>query len=543
MTSSRRALTDPVGGPVSKQRKADLRTGRVFWLDLAVFFCLLVLGAASLPIPFGGDQGLNLLIGQLIAEGGAPYRDVWDLKHPGVFLFFAAAGALFGFNEIGIHVFELLWMLTLALLVRVVAGRWLDDRASASLAPVLTVGLYYAVASPFHLTQTEAIVGLPLLACLWCTVEASRVQRGTRAWLAGSGLAAGIVAVFKLPYLALAITFWLLAIRDLKCRGVGLRHAVITSAPWIVAGVLIPVVATVAFLFDKGVAALAFWTFFKHPVEVASVIAPEPRRLLYAIRFWIVSTGPALALATIGMADALRRRMDLMTTALSAWLVIGVLLIVTQAISWWEYHFFLLLVPVGLLATRGVERAKTLLTSWLKPSQYRLGRTVGALALMVCFVPQLGAATRTAALTWSSRPLPFSREGLAAFQDRYYADYGVIRARTAFLREPGSHPGPIYVIDTPIYYVHAGRMPAIPLLIPWFHPTDRLWRRWLSELKMARPCYIRVSPWALQAIVDDRPSLRKEVARIVPLIESRYERLRSDDGGTWYLRRDLGPGR
>jgi hypothetical protein len=516
---------------------------RASWRDIAIFLAILAVGMGQLPTPLGGDQALNLLMGRLIYQGGSPYQDLWDLKHPGVFLFFATAGALFGFNEIGIHAFELLWMLTLALLVRVVAGRWLDDGASASLAPVLTVGLYYAVASPFHLTQTEAIVGFPLLACLWCTIEASRVQRGTRAWLVGSGLAAGIVAVFKLPYLALPISFWLLAIRDLKCRGVGLRHAVVAGAPWIVAGVLIPVVATVAFLFDKGVAALAFWTFFKHPVEVASMVAPEPRRLLYAIRFWIVSTGPALALASIGAADALRRRMDLLAAALVAWLVVGVVLIVMQTISWWEYHFFLLLVPVGLLATRGVEIAKTLLTSWLKPSQYRLGHRVSALALMVCFVPQLGAATRTAALTWSSRPLPFSGEGLAAFQNRHYADYGVIRARTAFLREPGSHPGPIYVIDTPIYYVHAGRMPAAPLLMPWFHPTDRLWRRWLSELKMARPCYIRVSPSALQAIVDDRPSLRKEVAGIVPLIESRYERLRSDDGGTWYVRRDLGPGR
>ncbi len=514
------------------------------WRDITIFLAILVVGISRLPAPLGGDQALNLLMGRLIYQGGSPYQDLWDLKHPGVFLFFAAAGALFGFDEIGIHVFELLWMLTLVLLVRVVAGHWLEDPASTSLAPLLTVGLYYAIASPFHQTQTEAIVGLPLLACLWCTFEASRAQSGTGVWLAASGLAAGIVAVFKLPYLALAITFWLLAIRDVRRRGVGLGRANVTAAPWIVLGLLIPIAAVVAFLFDKGVATLAFWTFFEHPVEVASVIAPEPRRLLYAIRFWIVSTGPALALATIGIADALRRRrMDLMTTALTAWLVIGVLLIVAQTISWWEYHFWLLLVPVGLLATRGVQSVMALLTSWLKPSQYRLGRTVGALALMACFVPQLGAATRSAALAWSSRPTPFSADGLAVFQDRHYADYGEIRARTAFLREPGSHPGAIYVIDTPIYYVHAGRMPAMPLLMPWFHPTDRLWRQWLSELRTARPCYIRVSGSALQAIVDDRPSLRAEVAGVVPLIESRYDRLRSDRGGVWYVRRDLGPGR
>ena len=76
ITLSAPSSTDPVEGPVSKERREKVRTGGVLWLDVVVFLCLLVLGAASLPIPFGGDQGLNLLIGQVIADGGAPYRDV-----------------------------------------------------------------------------------------------------------------------------------------------------------------------------------------------------------------------------------------------------------------------------------------------------------------------------------------------------------------------------------------------------------------------------------------------------------------------------------
>jgi hypothetical protein len=76
------------------------------------------------PESFFGDQALNALMGKVIASGGAPYADLWDLKHPGVFFFFAAGGMLFGFDEVGIHLFELLWMLVTALAVRVMAGRW-----------------------------------------------------------------------------------------------------------------------------------------------------------------------------------------------------------------------------------------------------------------------------------------------------------------------------------------------------------------------------------------------------------------------------------
>jgi hypothetical protein len=126
---------------------------RWFLLDVGVFAAILIVALARLPEPLFGDQALNMLMGQTIAEGGSPYVDVWDLKHPGVFFFFATAGALFGFKELGIHLFELLWMLSLAVLVRMVAGSYLRCRLAASLAPALTIGHYYALTTGYHLTQ------------------------------------------------------------------------------------------------------------------------------------------------------------------------------------------------------------------------------------------------------------------------------------------------------------------------------------------------------------------------------------------------------
>jgi hypothetical protein len=93
-------------------------------LDVIVFTAVTFVGLARVPESFFGDQALNALMGKVIASGGAPYADLWDLKHPGVFFFFAAGGMLFGFDEVGIHLFELLWMLVTALAVRVMAGRW-----------------------------------------------------------------------------------------------------------------------------------------------------------------------------------------------------------------------------------------------------------------------------------------------------------------------------------------------------------------------------------------------------------------------------------
>ena len=129
----------------------------------------------------------------------------------GRLLFFAAGGAVFGFNELGIHLFELLWMLSLGILVRVTAGRYVRCRAVASLAPALTVGNYYALTTGYHLTQTEALIGLPLLLSLVATVKAARLDcRRPRMWLLLSGVCAGIVFVFKAPYLVLPVLFWVL---------------------------------------------------------------------------------------------------------------------------------------------------------------------------------------------------------------------------------------------------------------------------------------------------------------------------------------------
>jgi hypothetical protein len=50
---------------------------------------------------------------------------------------------------------------------------------------------------------------------------------------------------------------------------------------------------------------------------------------------------------------------------------------------------------------------------------------------------------------------------------------------------------------------------------------------------------VRVAPAALEGIVGHRPSLRDDVAGVVPFIERRYRVLNRDEDGTWYIRRDL----
>ena len=68
------------------------------WTVVALTF-VIALGLSKLAYPLMGDQALFLLGGRTIDGGGILYRDFWDIKPPGIFLFYFIAGKLFGFSE------------------------------------------------------------------------------------------------------------------------------------------------------------------------------------------------------------------------------------------------------------------------------------------------------------------------------------------------------------------------------------------------------------------------------------------------------------
>ena len=71
----------------------------------------------NLPQPFTGDQALFTIRASEMSDGKILYRDLWVPKQPGIFYFYFVGGMLFGFNEIGVHTFELLYMTALSIVL------------------------------------------------------------------------------------------------------------------------------------------------------------------------------------------------------------------------------------------------------------------------------------------------------------------------------------------------------------------------------------------------------------------------------------------
>jgi len=524
-----RVSAEGVGSPV-----------RRFAVDAAIFASILIVGFARLPTPFTGDQALNMLMGRVVADGGAPYLDLWDLKHPGIFLFFAAGGALFGFTEIGIHLFELLWMLALAVAVRLTAGRYLLNEVAAALAPALTVGFYFAVATGVHQTQTEVIVGLPMLCSLaFAAAAVRRGARGSAALWFGSGVTAGLVALFKAPYVLLPLIFWVLSLVELRrAQGVAWRQAIRGSAPAAIAGLLIPVAAIVVYLLLKDALGVAWWTFVVFPRQAAAE-TPLDLQLLRDGTVWFVRTFTVpLALAVIGASDRLRRGWELWTVALVAWVAVGGVLIWAQVIGWWSYHYLLLLVPIGLLAAAGVETLWRVARSAGLTSRRVAAVTAMFVLILLTWAP-VAVAVRSIADFLRARPLPLTSDAARAFQIEGDPAYSYASRTASFLREQGSHPGPIYVFASPILYVLPDRRPAISLLATWFDPTSEAWERMMRELTAASPPYIYMGNGAIASLTAENPAIADDARALRSWRDEWYRELRRDAGGTWYIRRDL----
>src|SRR5512144_1077164 len=143
---------------------AHLVTSRLPVVAWYVISLLLIaaFGALKLPLPLHRDGATFLWLASQLDRGAVLYADVWDVKQPGIFIFDYLAGRMFGFSAEGVHLFELLWQSTFAVIVMIALRPALEHRWLAAVAPVAFLAGYYIFCEAHQQTQLEILVGLPL---------------------------------------------------------------------------------------------------------------------------------------------------------------------------------------------------------------------------------------------------------------------------------------------------------------------------------------------------------------------------------------------
>jgi hypothetical protein len=300
------------------------------------------------------DQTLFLRGAEVIRDGGVLYRDLWDIKPPGIFLLYFLGGELFGFTDVGIHLFELAILVGFA----VVAFLWLRfsiGPRAAWLGAFLAVLFYYAISDEGVFGNAEGWACLPAAIAGFGLLAPRSTGR-----LALAGLCAGLLILLKLFYGLIFAAFGLMFLifdRDASRR----------VRTWVVLliSAAVPVVATVAWFAYRGALPGLYHAVFTVPYEARYIVDPMKRLDILRFGFWNfwADIRPLRLLLVPALWAACAKRHDrkmLMAFAfLVAWIGAGAIGILLQFQSWWQFHWLLILPPVALLAGFGLDWALT----------------------------------------------------------------------------------------------------------------------------------------------------------------------------------------
>jgi len=497
--------------------------------SLCVLAAIAFFGVSRLPDGLGPDQALFLVGARSMSAGGVPYRDFWDVTPIGSFLFYLAAGRLFGFTDLGVHLFELLYMLLFAVSLIVALGRTFGSRTGC-VAALVTVGGYYLVGDEWWMTTSGILATFPTFVVLAALALAAEHPDQTR-WLAVAGLAAGGVFLFKPVLFAIPLAICL-------CWAVVMSRRV-TRAHWIVlAGfTLLPVAGLIVWFARHGALRLLVDTMITTPAEIARTVVLGDRLpiLRASIKWLIVNLAFVLFLAGAGLYrswtvtrvshDRADRRELFVPLALVVWVVTATGVILVQVWSWWVSHWLILLVPLGVLGALAFQRDRSGVPARPSPRW-----PIVVVTLLLAYPLERNAwdivkgfPASLAALRADQRP---------AYQSARVTWYAERQADLSFLTEPGRRPGALFAWGNPYIYLADGtRALGSTILAPPMVTTPALYARMLSELEKTAPVYIYLKRRPHEAAFLAAPDRRA-------FLDDHYDVARRSPYGTWFQRRD-----
>ena len=492
------AMSAPASRPVTRKVARPL-------LVLAFLICGAALLAPLLTYPLGRDQAVFATAGRIIANGGVPYKDAWDMKPPGVFYLFWLSFTLFGPSESAPRLLDLFWSLATAAAIWALARRIFSEWAGVA-AAFLFLLRYIGHDYYWHTTQCDGFASLPLALAALALVAAE--EKKSVWWAGACGALVGFAVVFKFTlgiFLALPLVALIAAAgepaRRRAARAVfylGGCAAVLAAVAGLIwkAGAL-QQMTEIIFVWNSQYARLQTPGLPGHNAvaELANLLVGSPNRLLFPIGL----------LALVGAADLCLRP----TSGRNRWLVpawaIAILAQVWIQGRYYSYHWLPALPPLALLAAQGLRTISRPLRAAASP---RAARALSALGLAVLF--GFLSFAHWNFLRWPLRHLAGRvprATYLRGFDLHTQSDFSLTadRAVASWIRQHTPKDASIFIWGfEPLVYFLADRSPAsrflynIPLAAPWSPPEWRV--ELVRDLHEKRPPYVLVvhndaQPW------------------------------------------------
>lgn len=512
---------------------------------------LLIVGliaALSLRDGFSGDQALFLIYSKAINNGAILYRDVWDIKQPAIICFYLIGGKLFGFTEIGIHLLELIYWLGLSILLIFGLRKYFTNSLFAALIPLFTTGIYYTVSGSIHFTQAEGLVCFPMFLCLWfCQKFLENPDK--KHFLFLSGLFGGIVLTFKLMFLFILFGFWfcLFAYCYFLFTDRNAKHFA-ASIGLILLGLMLPIVLFVFYFALNNALGDLYYTTFVYPynaVTAATRMENRSQVLIGGLQWFLKSYFPVILLTLFFLLYNLKslfnnwlrkekfalRRESFLFTGLFVWAFAGFAVILIQRLSWWEYHYSLLMIPLGILAVKCIGEIFEKIKSSAKLRRKTPAYLFTALIITLLFIPtarrlfnKIRQSNRIETVVIGNRQIGVTGDASE--------DYKSISADTAFLASENPKAA-IFIVSNPLYYYLSDLPPVFAsngAMSDMF--TNFEWQRLNREMSEKTPKYVFVETRFIEPIREVNPVF-------IEILNTRYSVFSTGARGSFYKLNEL----
>ena len=462
---------------------AALRRGP--WIAVGI---VAALAAYHLLEPVAGDQALGMEYGRRLRDGAVIYHDVWDIRQPLTFYWYATVGSIVHSTVFWLRIGELLWQGALAWLIARDVERMTGDRRRGVITALAAVAPLFWLMRPNDVAQPDTLVALPLYLAFRFVVAPGRRPLEPRAALL-LGLGTVGIALFKLPYAPLPFLFlatWVVVHRP------GWRQ-VARAAGWYALGLTAAAGAVVAFFAQQGVWGWVAHTWFSQGPAMRRLSPPPLSRLVTTVGRLAVLAAPVVAGAAVGLARLRRGPRDAWSAAAAVWLLGAGLALLAQ--QWWSYQALALVVPLGLVAGEPLSRVLCNARRWL---------VAGAIVCALAIAADLPYAR--ALVHHGADRAAIARERGDGIADRDSA--------AAFLAAPGRIAGDVYVFGNPVILDGLGRSQRVSIhgWSPEFY-DGTTWARLTTELAATPPAYLFVDGFSKRLVQRRKPELWRWIAR------------------------------
>ena len=334
-----------------------MRAGTLGGVIVVALFAVLVavLLVLSLPWPLIQDAPVMHYIAWRIGEGDVPYRDLYDINQPGVYVLHLALLRTLGPGDGAWRAFDIAWLAATSAALALLARPWGGVVAAGA---ALGFAAYHLAGGAWQAGQRDYLMCVLLVAGAIGVVR--WLERRGGAWsLGGAGLALGAAIGLK-PYAALFAGALGVIVIVAAARRRDVAGAIRSVGAYVAGGLAVPVALGIWLVLAGGLRA---WVdvIFGYALPVYGHLGRSAPWLGHRWLGWI-----PLGIAALGalVAALVTRRADARHLVAAVGLAYGIGNYVGQS-KGSEYHLYPLATFVVLLAFSALKPALTAGRTWL----------------------------------------------------------------------------------------------------------------------------------------------------------------------------------